>query len=219
MKPRTKAVLILLGAVALMWLVVWPVYLALPDTVPAHLNAAGEVNRWGSKLEALALPLIFTFVVLVSLPILLAAPIEWSGATVRGLAAFAAVGGLFALLQPLGLYLTGGDGPAFARLLDGGIGLLVVAIGLGLPALARTGPPQPICGFPSSAPVPDLETRVKGARIGGRAIAAHGGVVVLLALLGAPPLWITVYLVGGLIVLGVFLCVFLKRTLEPRPPR
>lgn len=219
MKPRTKTVLILLGAVALVWLVVWPVYLALPDTVPAHLNAAGQVDRWGSRLEALILPLIFTFVVLATLPILLVAPIEWSEATVHGLAVFAAVGALFALLQPLGLYLTGGDGPAFSRLLDAGIGLLVVTVGLGLPTLTRTGPPQPICGFPSSAPVPDLETRVKGARIGGRAIAAHGGVVVLLAFLGAPPAWITAYLVGGLVVLGVVLCVYLKRTLEPRAPR
>ncbi|WP_457629794.1 DUF1648 domain-containing protein [Oceanithermus sp.] len=219
MKPQTEAVLILLGAVALVWLVVLPFYLALPDLVPAHLNAAGEVNRWGSKLEALALPLIFTFVLLATLPILLVAPIEWSEATVRGLAVFAAVGAFFALLQPLGLYLTAGDGPAFARLLDAGIGLLIATIGLGLPALVRTAPPQPICGFPSSAPVPDLETRVKGARIGGRAIAAHGGVVVLLALFGVASAWITAYLVGGLVVLGVFLCVYLKRTLEPRLPR
>ncbi|WP_456410340.1 DUF1648 domain-containing protein [Oceanithermus sp.] len=57
-----------------MWLVVLPFYLAPPDLVPAHLNAAGEVNRWGSKLEALALPLIFTFVVRATLPILLVAP-------------------------------------------------------------------------------------------------------------------------------------------------
>ncbi|WP_456411206.1 hypothetical protein [Oceanithermus sp.] len=83
----------------------------------------------------------------------------------------------------------------------------------------RTAPPQPIYGFPSSAPVPDLETQVKGAHIGGRAIAAHGGVVVLLALFGTPPAWITAYLVGGLVVLGVFLCVYLKRTPEPRLPR
>lgn len=82
----------MLGAVALVWLVAGAVYLALPDTVPAHLNAAGQVDRWGSKPEALALPLIFTFVVLATLPILLAAPIEWSGATVRGLAVFAAWG-------------------------------------------------------------------------------------------------------------------------------
>ncbi len=219
MKTRTKAVLILLGAVALVWLVAGAVYLALPETVPAHMDAAGQVNRWGSKLEALALPLIFTFVVLAVLPILLVAPIEWSETTVRGIAVFAAAGAFFALLQPLGLYLTAGDGPAFVRLLYAGIGLLIVTIGLGLPALVRTAPPQPICGLPSSAPVPDLETRVKGARIGGRAIAAHGGVVVLLALLGAPPAWITVYLVGGLVVVGVFLCFYLKRTLKAQPPR
>ncbi|MDW0116542.1 DUF1648 domain-containing protein [Sporosarcina thermotolerans] len=30
----------------------------LPDQVPAHYNAAGEVNRWGSKWELVILPII-----------------------------------------------------------------------------------------------------------------------------------------------------------------
>ncbi|MFC5601720.1 DUF1648 domain-containing protein [Sporosarcina koreensis] len=30
----------------------------LPDQVPAHYNAAGEVNRWGSKWELILLPII-----------------------------------------------------------------------------------------------------------------------------------------------------------------
>ena len=39
------------------------IYLALnwgklPDPLPAHYNAAGEVDRWGSKGELLALPVI-----------------------------------------------------------------------------------------------------------------------------------------------------------------
>ena len=32
--------------------------LALPGEIPVHYNAAGEVNRWGSKYEMLLLPLI-----------------------------------------------------------------------------------------------------------------------------------------------------------------
>jgi uncharacterized membrane protein len=33
----------------------------LPDEVPAHYNALGEVDRWGSKMELLILPVIGAF--------------------------------------------------------------------------------------------------------------------------------------------------------------
>ena len=31
---------------------------SLPDQVPGHFNAVGEVNRWGSKMELIILPVI-----------------------------------------------------------------------------------------------------------------------------------------------------------------
>ncbi|MGR3762922.1 DUF1648 domain-containing protein [Rossellomorea sp. NS-SX7] len=34
----------------------------IPDKVPAHFNALGEVDRWGSKMELLILPVIGAFV-------------------------------------------------------------------------------------------------------------------------------------------------------------
>lgn len=33
----------------------------LPEEVPAHFNALGEVDRWGSKIELIILPLIGVF--------------------------------------------------------------------------------------------------------------------------------------------------------------
>lgn len=33
----------------------------LPEEVPAHYNASGEVDRWGSKLELLILPIVGLF--------------------------------------------------------------------------------------------------------------------------------------------------------------
>lgn len=33
----------------------WP---GLPDQIPGHYNAAGEVDRWGSKIETLILPIM-----------------------------------------------------------------------------------------------------------------------------------------------------------------
>lgn len=37
----------------------------LPDQVPAHYNAAGEVNRWGSKWELILLPTIAAFLAIL----------------------------------------------------------------------------------------------------------------------------------------------------------
>lgn len=37
----------------------------LPNEVPAHFNALGEVNRWGSKYELLILPGIGVFIILL----------------------------------------------------------------------------------------------------------------------------------------------------------
>lgn len=34
----------------------------LPETIPAHYNLAGEVDRWGSRLEILIMPLVMLFV-------------------------------------------------------------------------------------------------------------------------------------------------------------
>ena len=43
-----------LGSVAFM-IIIWN---SLPNEVPAHFNAAGEVDRWGSKTELIILPVI-----------------------------------------------------------------------------------------------------------------------------------------------------------------
>lgn len=37
----------------------------LPDEVPAHFNALGEVDRWGSKMELFILPIIGVFIALL----------------------------------------------------------------------------------------------------------------------------------------------------------
>lgn len=37
----------------------------LPEEVPAHFNASGEVDRWGSKTELLILPIIGFFTIII----------------------------------------------------------------------------------------------------------------------------------------------------------
>ena len=62
-KIERNALDILEAIVSLLCLVGVVVYLVLtwdtiPDKIPAHYNAAGEINRWGSKSELIVLPII-----------------------------------------------------------------------------------------------------------------------------------------------------------------
>lgn len=67
--PRTKSEWIwdIIGfsvflGIIIFLIVVWK---RLPDEVPAHYNAAGEVDRWGSKWELTILPLTSFFTVML----------------------------------------------------------------------------------------------------------------------------------------------------------
>ncbi|HQQ40874.1 MAG TPA: DUF1648 domain-containing protein [Clostridia bacterium] len=51
---ETLSLALVLGTI-LYLILMWK---AIPDTIPAHYNAAGEVNRWGGKSELLMLPII-----------------------------------------------------------------------------------------------------------------------------------------------------------------
>jgi uncharacterized membrane protein len=67
--PKTKSewiwdvigFLCILGSIIVL-LYVWK---TLPDKVPAHYNAAGKVDRWGSKWELLILPFVGIFIALL----------------------------------------------------------------------------------------------------------------------------------------------------------
>ncbi|MCM3570693.1 DUF1648 domain-containing protein [Neobacillus mesonae] len=50
-----------IGSIILL-LAVWRM---LPDEVPGHYNAAGEVDRWGSKWELLLFPFISAFILIL----------------------------------------------------------------------------------------------------------------------------------------------------------
>jgi len=217
-KPKTKAALILLGAVALVWLVVWPVYLSLPDIVPAHMDLAGNVNRWGSKLEVLIMPIVFTFVALIAAAIIFAAPVEDEESLPRGVLPIAVAGVIIALMQPLGTYLGGNNGPELSRFMDAAVAVavavIVIIFGLSMPALSDANPQRPFCGLPSTAPLPTPAARQKAARIGRTAFVLHGSIALLLVIAGLPLIWTTVYLVGGLVLLAVGMCYYFKRYLE-----
>ncbi|WP_457637822.1 DUF1648 domain-containing protein [Oceanithermus sp.] len=213
MKPKTKAALAILAAVAAVWLAAWPVYLALPDVVPAHMNLAGNVDRWGSKLEVLIMPLIFTFVGLAAAAILYAAPVEMEKGQLLPVYSFVAMGALVALAQPLATFLSRGDGVEMTRFMVGMTAAIVIITGLAMPALSEAAPPRPFCGLPSAGPLPTPEASRKAAWIGRWVFAFHGSAAFLLNLAGLPPTWTVVYLVCGLLVLAVGMCFYSRRYL------
>ncbi|MEN6420027.1 MAG: DUF1648 domain-containing protein [Clostridiaceae bacterium] len=63
MKPKktiwsriTEALSLILMIGTIVYLIV--MWKSIPDTIPAHYNAAGEVNRWGDKSELIFLPIL-----------------------------------------------------------------------------------------------------------------------------------------------------------------
>jgi len=68
---------IILGIVALSWLIAWYLYPILPDEIPIHWNAAGEVDGYGSKLVGLLLmPMISIGIALLFIAIPRIAPMK-----------------------------------------------------------------------------------------------------------------------------------------------
>jgi len=216
-KPKTKAALILLGAVALVWLVVWPVYLSLPDIIPAHMDLAGNVDRWGSKLEVLIMPIVFTVVVLLTVPIIYVAPVEDEEGLVKVSLMIAIISTIISLMQPLGTYLGGNNGPELSRFMDAAVAVIVIIFGLFMPASSDANPQRPFCGLPSTAPLPTPAARQKAALIGRTAFVLHGSIALLLVIAGLSPVWTTIYLVGGLVLLAVGMCYYFKRYLDSPP--
>lgn len=66
-------ILVLVGMYVFLFLT-WD---SLPDKIPGHYDAAGVVNRWGSKSELIALPVITTVLYLL-LSAVLMFPTLWS---------------------------------------------------------------------------------------------------------------------------------------------
>lgn len=75
--PKTKTELVwdILGGTIFLGAIIFLIFYwgQIPDQVPGHYNAAGEVDRWGSKFELFILPIIglflwFTLVILERFP-------------------------------------------------------------------------------------------------------------------------------------------------------
>ena len=211
MNPRAKIALMLLAGAALVWLVVAPVYLALPDSIPAHLNFAGEVDRWGSKVEVLIMPLVYTVGAVFAVLIVWAAPEDISEEHEGLSLALIAVFVLIALMHPVGAFLAMDEPTSISRYMDLFVGLMLLILGTGLYLSASKLRPNPWFGLRLPATMQSRKAWVLGNRLAGALLAAHGLGVVALVLWNAPAPWITAYLLGGLLVIVVVASVYAVR--------
>ncbi|MCL2712710.1 MAG: DUF1648 domain-containing protein [Methanomassiliicoccaceae archaeon] len=61
-KPLTRTHYIVLVIASLIpFIMVLTAFPFIPDPMPAHFSLSGDVNRWGSRYEALLLPVIAAF--------------------------------------------------------------------------------------------------------------------------------------------------------------
>jgi uncharacterized membrane protein len=65
MKTSLKSEMMCIGLVLLPFIYLAIVWTELPDIVPIHWNASGEINGWGSKMTLLLAPFILPFLVYV----------------------------------------------------------------------------------------------------------------------------------------------------------
>ncbi|MGI5930257.1 MAG: SdpI family protein [Pseudoflavonifractor sp.] len=153
------------------------VLLVLPGEIPVHYNAAGEVNRWGSKYEMLILPLITLlmggFLLKVS---------RWSGRQHQeNRTAVVAIGCgallVFNVMTVIFLVkayriaaLGTGMELSVSRILFGVTGLLLVCLGNVMPKLRRNG----WCGVRTAWTMENDENWRRSQVVGGGVMMAAG---------------------------------------------
>ncbi|GGN03659.1 hypothetical protein GCM10007092_17680 [Thermus composti] len=189
----------------LTWALTLWVYPRLPEKIPAHWNALGEVDRYGSRLEVFLLPLVLTFLY----PLLALAP--RLDPKLRGEAPRAwpwleaGVVWTLAFLQGIFLYATWREvqgrpfplGQAFLL----GVGLCFLALGLLLPRLS----PNYLAGVRTPWTLESPEVWRKTHRRAGLVFALLGLLAWAAAFLGAWGVWLWLL---GLVLGSLYLVVF-----------
>jgi len=185
----------------------------LPDVVPVHWNAAGQIDRNGSKLELLILPAAAagSYFLLRFLPRIdpgRANYAQFAGAyaairllILAGLTAMAAVTVLAAGGAPIDM----------ARVIGVITGLLVASTG-NLMGKVR---PNFFVGIRTPWTLTSKRSWVKTHRVGGWVLTAFGLALVLAALLGAGQVMGVLGAAGGVSVLGLAVYSFLVWRTDP----
>ncbi|AEV17031.1 hypothetical protein TCCBUS3UF1_19930 [Thermus sp. CCB_US3_UF1] len=204
----------------LLWAFTLFAYLRLPERIPVHWNAQGEVDRWGSRLEVFLLPLLLTLLVY---PLLALAPRldpklrgqepgVWPWLT-------AGVVWTLALLQGVILYATwqevAGEPFPLERALFLALGLVFLVLGLLLPRI----PPNHFAGVRTPWTLESPEAWGKTQKRSGQVFALLGLLAWAVALLGGQGVWLWLWLAAcALGVLYLVLYSYLVWRLGPKGP-
>lgn len=192
----------------------------LPDRIPAHYNAAGVVDRWGSKYELLIFP---AFLIPYG-AVWTAFGRLWRGQTEKTAELLWMIGNIvqFAVFDFMVLYflyagLRQVENLGFLpldlnRLLCGLSGLGLIALGNWMPKLKEPGP----VGLRTPWSVKNTAVWRKCQRFGGWAFAAAGVFSVGAALL-APGAWCWLWMTLALAAAGIAGAVYSRRAASATP--
>ena len=186
MKKYGLAILLLAFLPLVVTLAVLP---ALPDTIPAHFNAAGEVDRWGGKHELLIFPRItIGFAIILAQVMRFAARQEGGGTNNERILGLTTVLSLV-LFDAMALYFLWiaftqteslNDLPVDVNQLTMGIlGVMLIILGNVMPKARRNG----ILGLRTSFSQKSDDAWKISQRIGGAGLMITGVVMVIAAVL------------------------------------
>ena len=180
--------------------------LFLPDSIPAHYNAAGVVDRWGSKYEILIFP---AFIIPCGVIWTACGCLHWRGQGEKASELIWIIGGLVQLIVflTLQLYFLYADFRQaehlgflpvdIHRLLCAGCGLGLIAMGNYMPKLKQPGP----MGLRTPWSMKNETVWRKCQRFGGWSFAAAGAASIAAALL-VGGVWCWLWLMLALIAAG-----------------
>lgn len=177
----------------------------LPDSIPAHYNAAGMADRWGSKYEILIFP---AFIIPYGVIWMACGRSLWRGQRERASELIWVIGGVVQLIVfvALQLYFLYADFRQVEhlgflpvdihRLLCAGCGLGLIALGNWMPKLKQPGP----MGLRTPWSMKNEAVWRRCQRFGGWSFAAAGAASIAAALLVGGVwcwLWMTLALIAA----------------------
>jgi uncharacterized membrane protein len=202
--------LILVSFLVTAWL--WP---ALPDIVPTHWNAAGQVDGYGPKWHLLLLGpglITATLLLFLALPWLSPRRFEVSRSGPAYGKFMLLTMGLLAYIYGVVLWAVVLGSVDFNRALLGGISVVLILLGNLLGKLRRNF----FVGIRTPWTLADEANWYATHRFGGKAMVATGllgGLVVMAG--GSLPLWLAITMLGSLSPVGYSLWYFRRHRSDP----
>lgn len=180
---KLYAIMFALAAISVVGTAVLIIF--MPDTVPAHYNFAGEIDRWGSKYENLVFPVIAVLVA----ALVAAAARKPGDAVPKKVLLWTGVCSIL-LLDTMGFYFMLKDFSAtpeagtdaadnVIKLMSIGVGVIFIILGNLMPKVKRNG----LFGLRTSWSMENDEIWHKSQRFGGKAAVICGFATVLMTVL------------------------------------